>query len=154
MREVAEHYGFEVNRAGDMLCPFHADTHPSLHCYPGTRGWYCFVCDTGGDVIDFVSKLFHITLRQAAIRIDNDFCLGLTAERPTPAHSAELQQRRRERAALEAYRADYSAKCREAETIRTLPKPPAGSPLWAKYAALLGRLDYLDNCWFVENNWR
>lgn len=155
MREVADHYGFEVNRSGDMLCPFHADTHPSLHCYPGSRGWYCFVCGTGGDVIDFVAKLFHITVRQAAIRLDNDFRLGLTMERPDRSAVNRWQEgHRRKEAELTAYRNEYDAKCREARTIRFLPKPPPSSPLWGEYAALLGRLDYLDNCYFVENQWK
>lgn len=154
MAAVAERYGFEVNRSGDMLCPFHNDSRPSLHVYPGARGWYCFVCGEGGDVIDFVSKLYNISLRQAAIRLDNDFGLGLTTERPSPVSSAELQRRRREQAALAAYRDEYDAKCREACLIRFAPKPPAGSPLWGAYAALLGQLDYLDNCWFNQNKWR
>lgn len=159
MADVAEHYGFEVARSGDMLCPFHEDSHPSLHVYPGTRGWWCFVCNEGGSVIDFVSKLFHINARQAAIRLDNDFHLGLTMERPgRTAVSAEIQQRRAEQAAIAAYRAEYGAKCHEAETIRTLPKPPPEVPhdnlLWAQYAGLLGRLDYLDNCWFIQHKWR
>ena len=154
MAAVAAHYGFEVNRAGDMRCPFHNDERPSLHCYPGTRGWYCFVCGTGGDVVDFVAKLYHIAVRQAAVRLDNDFHLGLTAERPGPVSSAVLQGCRRERAVLEAYRDEYNAKCREARTIRSLPKPPPKSPLWGKYAALLGRLDYLDNCYFPQNHWK
>lgn len=159
MRDVAERYGFDVNSHGDMLCPFHEDTHPSLHCYPGSRGWWCFVCNEGGSVIDFVAKLYCINVRQAAIRLDNDFHLGLTTERPDHCEKSRcMQERRRKQDALRTYRAGYDAKCREAETIRTLPKPPPETPhddpLWAQYAGLLGRLDYLDNCWFIQHNWR
>ena len=154
MADVAARYGFEVNRSGDMLCPFHNDSQPSLHVYPGSRGWYCFVCNKGGTVIDFVSKLFSINTRQAAIRIDNDFALGLSTEKPDRATvSKELQRRRKEQAELASFRADYDAKCREACMIRTVPKPPPDSPLWGEYAALLGRLDYLDNCWFIRHPW-
>lgn len=155
MRDVAEHYGLEVNRSGDVLCPFHNDSKPSMHVYPGTRGWWCFVCNEGGSVIDFVEKLYHINARQAAIRLDNDFHLGLTMERPDPREvSREILERKRKQAAIDAYRAEYDAKCHEAETIRTLPRPPAESPLWGKYAALMGRLDYLDNYYFAQNKWR
>lgn len=154
MAAVAERYGFEINRSGDILCPFHPDTHPSLHVYPNSRGWHCWVCNEGGDVIDFIAKLFHITARQAAIRLDNDFGLGLTAERPDRSAVDRWQQeRRRKEAILEAYRAEYDARCREAETIRILPKPPQNSQLWGEYAALMGRLDYLDNCWFQEHKY-
>ncbi|TQI68978.1 CHC2 zinc finger domain-containing protein [Clostridium sp. KNHs216] len=155
MADVAARYGFEVNRSGDMLCPFHNDSEPSLHVYPGSRGWWCFVCNEGGTVIDFVAKLFNINTRQAAIRIDNDFALGLSTEKPDRAAvSKELQRRRKEQAELAAYRADYDAKCREAYLIRSALKPPPDSPLWGEYAALLGRLDYLDNYYFTQNKWR
>lgn len=154
MATVAERYGFDVNRAGDMLCPFHSDTHPSLHVYPDSRGWWCFVCNEGGDVIDFVKKLYHINAQQAAIRIDNDFHLGLTAKQPDPHEvSLEIQRRRREHEALEVAQAEYDAKCHEAYRLRSLPKPPQGSPLWGEYAALMGRLDYLDNCWFEQHKY-
>ena len=155
MQAVAERYGFEVNRTGYMLCPFHNDHNPNLRVYPESRGWWCFVCNEGGSVIDFVAKLFHIDARQAAIRIDNDFHLGLSTEKPDRAAvSKELQRRRKEQAELAAYRADYDEKCHEALTIRSLPKPPHDSTLWGEYAALLGRLDYLDNYYFTETKWK
>lgn len=149
MVAVAERYGFNVNRSGDMLCPFHSDSHPSLHVYPDSRGWWCFVCNEGGDVIDFVKRLYHINARQAAMRLDNDFCLGLTVGLQSPHEvSQEIQRRKREHDAIASAQAVFSTKCREAETIRSLPKPPPESDLWAEYAALLARLDYLDNYWF------
>lgn len=154
MQVVAEHYGFEVSR-GVILCPFHDDKKPSLKVYPGTRGWHCFVCGCGGSVIDFVTKLFNLTPRQAAIRLDNDFRLGLSTEKPDRRAVNEwVEKRRKEQAALNAYRAEYDAKCREAYLIRSMPKPPPDSPLWGEYAALLGRLDYLDNLYFIQNHWR
>lgn len=154
MADVVERYGFEAKR-GVMLCPFHSDSHPSLKIYPGSRGWHCYVCDEGGSVIDFVAKLFHLNARQAAIRLDNDFRLGLSTEKPDRRAVNEwVEKRRREQYALDAYRAKYDANCREAYLIRSVPKPPPDSPLWGEYAALLGRLDYLDNYWFSENHWR
>lgn len=155
MADIAARYGFEVNRAGDMLCPFHNDSKPSLHVYPGSRGWWCFVCSEGGTVIDFVAKLFHVNARQAAIRLDNDFHLGLSTEKPDRRAVSEwLERRRMEQAVLSAYRAEYDAKCHESLLIRTMPKPPPDSPLWGEYAALMGRLDYLDNYYFTQNKWR
>ena len=105
-------------------------------------------------MIDFVAKLFHLNARQAAIRIDNDLALGLSTEKPDrSAVSKELQRRRKEQAELAAYRTDYDAKTHEAESIRILPKPPPDSPLWGEYASLLGRLDYLDNCYFEQHKY-
>lgn len=78
MLEVAEHYGFTVNRrTRKILCPFHADTNPSMHIYAGDRDYHCFVCGQGGDVIDFVMRLFNLPFVDACKKIDEDFHLGL-----------------------------------------------------------------------------
>lgn len=92
-REVVEFYGFTPNRGGYIHCPFHAgDNNGSLKVYDGDRGWHCFGCNAGGTVIDFVMKLFDISFRQAVLRIDSDFGLRLTYERPDPkARSALLE---------------------------------------------------------------
>jgi hypothetical protein len=40
-------------RAYLASCPGHDDKHPSLHIYPDSRSWYCYVCMTGGDIFDY-----------------------------------------------------------------------------------------------------
>lgn len=97
IQEVAEHYGFHPNRAGYICCPFHSEKTASLKLYGDKRGWYCFGCGAGGTAIDFVMKLFDIPFRQAILRINADFALGLTWDKPAPAvRSAVLEARRRE----------------------------------------------------------
>lgn len=154
MRELVERYGFEVNRAGFMSCPFHTEDTASLKVYDGNRGWHCFGCGAGGDIIDFTRRLFHITARQAVVRLNNDFGLALMNERPNTEDIRQLQKDRKQKAMeLHGFRAEYTAKCREAYEIRHLPQPILQSPLWGKYAAALGRLEYLDY-WFQMNHWR
>ena len=78
MQEVAERYGFIPNRSGYIQCPFHqGDNHGSLKIYPGTGGWHCFGCGAGGSVIDFAMRLFDINFRQAVLRLNMDFGLGI-----------------------------------------------------------------------------
>lgn len=97
IQEVAERYGFHPNRAGYICCPFHNEKTASLKLYDGQRGFHCFGCGAGGTVIDFVMKLFDIPFRQAILRINADFALGLTWDKPDPAvRSAILEARRRE----------------------------------------------------------
>lgn len=155
MQDVANRYGFEVDRAANMICPFHNDSHPSLHIYPSERGWHCFVCNAGGSVIDFVKKLFNLDARQAAIRLDNDFHLGLTQQKSDQAEELKwIRERKREQAEIEAYRTECIDKAHDAYLIRTVPKPPINSPLWGEYAALMGKLDYLDNYYFSHHEWK
>ena len=74
MHDVAVRYGFEPDRAGMIVCPFHDDVNPSLQIYdePG-RGFHCFACGAGSSVIDFVMLLFNLEFKQAVLRISMDF---------------------------------------------------------------------------------
>ncbi len=37
-----------------IRCPFHHDDQPSLHVYPQTDSWWCYGCNRGGDVFDWI----------------------------------------------------------------------------------------------------
>lgn len=57
--QLLERLGFTLRRVGReyvTCCPFHRDEHPSLRVNV-ERGWYCFVCNIGGDGIAFVERL-------------------------------------------------------------------------------------------------
>lgn len=55
--------GTELGRDGKITCPFHDDRTPSLHAYPGDRGWACFGCGRGGTIIDFGAALYGLEPR-------------------------------------------------------------------------------------------
>ena len=97
-QKVAEFYGFQVGRSGFIKCPFHAnDNTASLKLYDGEGGFHCFACGAHGSVIDFVMRLFDLNFRQAVLRINADFHLGLTASKPDrAARSAAIEARREE----------------------------------------------------------
>ena len=79
------------------LCPFHSEKTGSFSVTPSKQMYYCFGCGAGSTVIDFVMKLFNINFRQACLRLDADFSLGLTGEKPSAAEvSAVLAARRQE----------------------------------------------------------
>ena len=91
-REAAERYGVEVNHYGMALCPFHNDRHPSL--YVADDHYHCFACGEHGDVIDFVSKLFHLSLYDAAQKLAADF--HLTPDKPPSAAALHAKRIRTE----------------------------------------------------------
>ncbi|MFN2463995.1 MAG: DNA primase [Candidatus Dormibacteria bacterium] len=47
------------------LCPFHAEKTPSFNVVPEKQMWYCFGCDQGGDMLDFVMKIEAVEFPQA-----------------------------------------------------------------------------------------
>ena len=71
--------GILIDRHGSALCPFHGDRKtPSLKVYADpARGWHCFGCGQGGDVIKFAMLWYGIGFWQAIVRIDTDFGLRL-----------------------------------------------------------------------------
>ena len=97
MRQVASFYGYEPNRSGFLRCPFHSgDREASLKLYPDDRGWHCFGCGRGGSVIDFVMDLYDLDFKQAVVRLNDDFGLGLSFRSERPSY---MERRRAEEAA-------------------------------------------------------
>ena len=47
------------------VCPFHADTNPSLNISKQKQIFKCFVCDKGGNAFSFVSDYEHISYSEA-----------------------------------------------------------------------------------------
>lgn len=159
-QEVVEFYGFHPDRSGFIKCPFHqGDRHASLKVYSGNKtGWHCFGCGAGGSVIDFVMKLFDIDFRQACVRLNTDFSLGLAGERPSHAErSALLEARRRAAEKQEALEQEIREKAEEHRywwevTKYFCPdqKDAEAGYIHPLYAEALKRLPYLEY-WLDEH---
>jgi DNA primase len=69
VQRLAEARGIKLERHGaDLigLCPFHADSAPSLVITPSKNLWHCLgACRTGGSVIDWVMKAGGVSFRHA-----------------------------------------------------------------------------------------
>lgn len=120
MKEVVEKYGFHVNsRTNTMLCPFHDDHHSSLHIYSEKRGYFCYSCQAGGSVIDFVMKYFNLNFMDACRKMNEDFRLGipigeeLTEQQKREAAEAvrkrQEEMRRKEKKKQQLFTAYHSA---------------------------------------------
>ncbi len=153
MDQVVRRYGFEPNRNGYIKCPFHkGDDNASLKIYPGNRGWYCFGCGAGHSVIDFVMRLFDLDFKQALVRINSDFGLGLSASGGPSVEEASryLQQRAKEQKELEAFRKEYQEKTLRYRELWDAVREGEDHPL---YVRAMWELPNLDD-WFDENPWR
>ena len=104
IRQVIEFYGFTPNRQHMISCPFHGEKTPSCYIDDERDTFYCFGCQTGGDSIKFIEKLYDLTPYRAAQKINQDMSLGLKAptsqnaapapepkERPLTEHEKNLQ---------------------------------------------------------------
>lgn len=75
--QFADFIGLSVNRSGFAVCPFHGEKTASLKIYRDGRGWCCFGCHKGGDVINFAQLWYKADFKTALRQIDADFQLGL-----------------------------------------------------------------------------
>lgn len=88
--DVCRHYGIEVDRSGFTRCPFHNEKTASMKVYGGRRGYYCFGCHKGGDVINLVQGYFGLQFMDAARKLNTDFNLGLDIDAEQPKGRAAL----------------------------------------------------------------
>lgn len=150
MREIAEHYGLEVNRAGFASCPFHRERTPSLKVYE--RSFHCFGCGETGDQIDFVRKIDGVDFNTACARINEAFALGLPiGQKTTPNQEREAARRafirRKERndakmaaeQAEMAYWAAYDAWLYNLQTIEKNTPMNELEPISAEYAEAVAK---------------
>jgi len=47
------------------LCPFHNEKHPSFYIYQKTNSCWCYGCNQGGNVINFVRLLYGYSFKEA-----------------------------------------------------------------------------------------
>ncbi len=91
---VSEHVRL-TRRGRDLygLCPFHDEKTPSFHVTPQMQSWYCFGCQEGGDVFDFVEKLEKVEFRDALRILAERAGVELKQEDPRAVEAAHRRRR-------------------------------------------------------------
>lgn len=160
MEEAVRFYGFAPNRSGFLRCPFHAEKTASLKIYPD--GWHCFGCGRGGSVIDFVMERYGLSFRQACLRLDTDFGLGLISHGKMADRRAIQEARRKAReieerqAQEEADELAFLAEHRYWWEIRQVFAPEADGylhPLYIQAIKVLPWLEYMCDQ-YAERRWK
>jgi len=97
--EVVADYVTLKNAGGGSLkglCPFHDEKTPSFHVNPG-RGFHCFGCGEGGDVISFLQKIDGLGFAEAVQRLADKYGVQLrfteTDDRPRERRVPNLRPR-------------------------------------------------------------
>lgn len=70
--DVISYYLPSVQKKGKgyvAVCPFHDDHDPSMQISKDKQTFHCFVCQTGGDVIEFVKKYDKCSFEEAIRKI-------------------------------------------------------------------------------------
>ncbi|MFE7119230.1 DNA primase [Streptomyces sp. NPDC057654] len=84
------------------LCPFHDEKSPSFQVSPSKGLFYCFGCQEGGDTVDFVMKIDHLSFAETIERLAG--LAGITLRYEEGGYTPGRQQGERIRL-VEAHRA-------------------------------------------------
>ncbi|MFL6070394.1 MAG: CHC2 zinc finger domain-containing protein, partial [Actinomycetes bacterium] len=79
---VGDHVTLRPAGGGSLkgLCPFHEERSPSFHVTPAKGLYHCFGCQVGGDVIDFLERIEHLTFQEAVEKLAARFGIDLQYE--------------------------------------------------------------------------
>ncbi len=58
-------------------CPFHDDKTPSFYVSPDKKLWKCFGCGEGGNVVKFVAIYENISYKEALLKLNERYKLGI-----------------------------------------------------------------------------
>ncbi len=90
------------------LCPFHDEKTPSFTVAQGRNVYFCHGCGEGGDVINFVQKIDHLTFIEAVERLADRAGITLRRMEAGPARVRPAGQRQRLVDAHKAAQAFYA----------------------------------------------
>lgn len=88
----------QLKRLGQRLvgcCPFHDDKSPSFSVDAVKKLFYCFGCQVGGDVFDFVQRVEGIDFREAVRSLAKETGVELPEREETPTERRRRTERER-----------------------------------------------------------
>ena len=166
--DMMAHAGIQADRRGMAVCPFHGDRDASLKVYRDPRrGWHCYGCHAGGDVIDFAMRLYGVGFREAVSRINEEFALGLPIGEPMTgaqrramreeierAKQARQALQRREHEAENAYWSAYDAWLSNERVMQENAPRGLSEPNAAYCEAIIRRDELEEALKDAEERWR
>lgn len=124
--QAGEALGLHPDRNGRCPCPAHNGKDRNCRLDKGERGWHCFVCGQGGDVISLVQVTNGCAFWDAVAWLNGAFGLGLNLnpsadKRASEAARIRAEKHKREREEREAMdRALFDTYCEAEKLVRDL----------------------------------
>lgn len=157
MGDIAKMYGYEVTRSGFMKCCFHPDNKPSMKVYPKDKGYHCFVCHSGGDIVDFVMRHDNLEFEPAVRLIADHFGIAISDGKTklSVADRKRIDEAKAKREAAEKKRRAYQERLRElSDTINWLKNKQAEfEPLGAVWVMLQKKIEKCQRDWDWLFDW-
>ena len=77
------------------LCPFHNETAPSFSVDEQKQVYHCFGCKAGGNVVQFVEEMEHLTYREAVEYLAKQIHMPIPETQEDPDYERRRSQRER-----------------------------------------------------------
>ncbi|MDT0542328.1 MULTISPECIES: DNA primase [Streptomyces] len=77
------------------LCPFHDEKSPSFQVSPSKGLFYCFGCQEGGDTVDFIMKIDHLSFAETIERLASQAGITLRYEQGSATPGRQQGERTR-----------------------------------------------------------
>lgn len=77
------------------LCPFHHEKTPSFSVNGEQNLYYCFGCKAGGNVVQFVEEMEHLTYREAVENLAKQIHMPIPETQEDPDYERRRSQRER-----------------------------------------------------------
>ena len=94
IRDVLTLNGIQVGRHGFAVCPFHGDHDASLKVYDNGRGWVCYGCHKGGDVINLAMELYGLGFQDAVRKLNEEYNKGFSVAKLFLLYNSGIQTKR------------------------------------------------------------
>jgi len=92
---ITTYTNLQLEKAGReyrALCPFHEETVPSFYVSPVKNLWYCFGCNNGGGIIQFVSLYKNIPVYEAVKFLAETYGISIKEELLKQVKEAEKER--------------------------------------------------------------
>jgi len=129
IKEVIAHLTDKSPRKDKIQCPLpgHVDNDPSFQIYTEDNTWWCFGCDSGSSVIDFVMEYKQIDFKEAVKLIADKYGISIDERE-------NYQQKREEREKIYEILDEFTELCHkridkaklEGKTVRNYIKEKRG----------------------------
>lgn len=101
---VLSRYGYPTSQRRRIPCPLHSGKNSNF-CYTD-QVFHCWTCGAKGNVISLTMQLFGLSFRQALMKLNTDFCLGLSAHKPSIRERQQMMEGRKVQKAYEEWQGE------------------------------------------------
>jgi hypothetical protein len=76
IKQICDKCGIQTNQVGNdytCSCIYHNDPHPSMHIYTQSNSFYCFECNKGGNLFNFIEDKLNCNFNESIQWLEKEY---------------------------------------------------------------------------------